>query len=163
MTRLFPARKTVCRHGDLDRASLVSDEATRSDRLKISTRSIVSAVKSHVWCDLGAEGAVLHLGTGLYYGLDSVGARIWTLLQQPCSVGELTACYAAGAIEAIISILALRHQLLPPNINFRHGDAGLDLNIVANSSRAGEVLTVLSNSFGFGGTNASIILRSVAA
>jgi 3-oxoacyl-[acyl-carrier-protein] synthase II len=70
---------------------------------------------------------------------------------------------AAGAIEAVISILALRNQLLPPNINFRHGDAGLDLNIVANSARAGRVRTVLSNSFGFGGTNASIILRSVAA
>ena len=70
---------------------------------------------------------------------------------------------AAGAIEAVISILALQHQLLPPNINFRHGDAGLDLNIVANSARAGNVRTVLSNSFGFGGTNASIILRSAAA
>jgi 3-oxoacyl-[acyl-carrier-protein] synthase II len=70
---------------------------------------------------------------------------------------------AAGAIEAVISILALQHQLLPPNINFRHGDAGLDLNIVANKSRAADVRTVLSNSFGFGGTNASIILRSVAA
>jgi len=70
---------------------------------------------------------------------------------------------AAGAIEAVISILALRNQLLPPNINFRHGDAGLDLNIVANSARTAKVRTVLSNSFGFGGTNASIILRSVAA
>ena len=70
---------------------------------------------------------------------------------------------AAGAIEGIISILALRHQLLPPNINFRAGDAGLDLNIVANSARAADVYTVLSNSFGFGGTNASIILRSLAA
>jgi 3-oxoacyl-[acyl-carrier-protein] synthase II len=70
---------------------------------------------------------------------------------------------AAGAIEAVISILALRHQLLPPNINFRQGDAGLDLNIVANSAQTGDVRTVLSNSFGFGGTNASIIMRSVAA
>jgi 3-oxoacyl-[acyl-carrier-protein] synthase II len=70
---------------------------------------------------------------------------------------------AAGAIEAIVSLLALQHQLLPPNINFRHGDAGLDLNIVANAAQAGSVRTVLSNSFGFGGTNASIILRSVAA
>jgi 3-oxoacyl-[acyl-carrier-protein] synthase II len=70
---------------------------------------------------------------------------------------------AAGAIEAVISLLALRHQFLPPNINFRHGDTGLDLNIVANSARSGEVRTVLSNSFGFGGTNASIILRSVPA
>lgn len=70
---------------------------------------------------------------------------------------------AAGAIEAVISLLALRDQLLPPNINFRHGDDGLDLNIVANAARTAAVRTVLSNSFGFGGTNASIILRSAAA
>jgi 3-oxoacyl-[acyl-carrier-protein] synthase II len=68
---------------------------------------------------------------------------------------------AAGTIEAIISILALQHQLLPPNINFRRGDAGLDLNIVANDAQTGAVRTVLSNSFGFGGTNASVILRSL--
>lgn len=66
---------------------------------------------------------------------------------------------AAGAIEAVISILALRDQLLPPNINFREGDPALDLNIVANTSRPAEIRTVLSNSFGFGGTNASLILR----
>ncbi|MEY2509388.1 MAG: 3-oxoacyl-[acyl-carrier-protein] synthase [Verrucomicrobiota bacterium] len=70
---------------------------------------------------------------------------------------------AAGAIEAVIGILALQNQLLPPNINFRHGDAGMDLNIIANSARTGSVSTVLSNSFGFGGTNASIIMRSIAA
>ena len=63
---------------------------------------------------------------------------------------------AAGAIEAVISILALQNQFLPPNINFRNGDAGLDLNIVANSSQPGSLRTVLSNSFGFGGTNASV-------
>ncbi len=68
---------------------------------------------------------------------------------------------AAGAIEAVFSILALQNQLLPPNINFRHGDDGLDLNIVANSARSAPVRTVLSNSFGFGGTNASVILRSI--
>lgn len=70
---------------------------------------------------------------------------------------------AAGAIEAVISLLALQHQLLPPNINFRQGDAELDLNIVANTARAGPVRAVLSNSFGFGGTNASVIMRAVAA
>lgn len=67
---------------------------------------------------------------------------------------------AAGAIEAVFSILALKHQFLPPNINFRQGDDGLDLNIVANESTPAPVRTVLSNSFGFGGTNASVILRS---
>jgi 3-oxoacyl-[acyl-carrier-protein] synthase II len=70
---------------------------------------------------------------------------------------------AAGAIEAVITLLALQHQLLPPNIHFREGDAGVDLNIVANESKSADVRTVLSNSFGFGGTNASIILRSVTA
>jgi 3-oxoacyl-[acyl-carrier-protein] synthase II len=70
---------------------------------------------------------------------------------------------AAGAIEAVISLLALQHQLLPPNTNFREGDPGLGLNIIANESRHASVRTVLSNSFGFGGTNASVIMRLVAA
>jgi 3-oxoacyl-[acyl-carrier-protein] synthase II len=70
---------------------------------------------------------------------------------------------AAGAIEAVISLLALQHQLLPPNINFRQGVADLDLNIVANNAQTRRVQTVLSNSFGFGGTNASVIMRSFAA
>jgi 3-oxoacyl-[acyl-carrier-protein] synthase II len=70
---------------------------------------------------------------------------------------------AAGAIEAVISLLALQHQLLPPNINFRRGDADLDLNIIANKAQAGRVRAVLSNSFGFGGTNASVIMRALSA
>jgi 3-oxoacyl-[acyl-carrier-protein] synthase II len=70
---------------------------------------------------------------------------------------------AAGAIEAVFSILALQNQFLPPNINFQKGDAGLNLNIIANDAQAGSLRTVLSNSFGFGGTNASVILRSINA
>src|SRR5436309_3959227 len=66
---------------------------------------------------------------------------------------------AAGAIEAVISLLSLRHQFLPPNINFDALDDCLDLNVVANESRAAVVSTAVSNSFGFGGTNASIIMR----
>ncbi|MFL6569148.1 MAG: beta-ketoacyl-[acyl-carrier-protein] synthase family protein [Chthoniobacterales bacterium] len=69
---------------------------------------------------------------------------------------------AAGAIEAVVSLLALRDQLLPPNINFREADPALDLEIVANEARRTRVTTVLSNSFGFGGTNASILLRRAA-
>jgi 3-oxoacyl-[acyl-carrier-protein] synthase II len=68
---------------------------------------------------------------------------------------------AAGAIEAIVSMLSLQHRFLPANINFRNGDAGLDLNIVANESRSADLRTVLSNSFGFGGTNASVIFRAI--
>lgn len=65
---------------------------------------------------------------------------------------------AAGAIEAVISLLAIREQLLPPNINFEASD--LPLRIVANHAQPARIRTVLSNSFGFGGTNASVILRA---
>ena len=70
---------------------------------------------------------------------------------------------AAGAIEAVVCLLALQHQFLPPNINFRAADDDLDLNIVANESRPAVLRTVLSNSFGFGGTNASILMRRFKA
>ena len=69
---------------------------------------------------------------------------------------------AAGAIEAVISLLALRDGFLPPNINFRSADPTLDLDIVSNTARSADLRTVLSNSFGFGGTNASIVLQRAA-
>jgi len=67
---------------------------------------------------------------------------------------------AAGAIEAVVSLLALQHQFLPPNINFR--EAELSLNIVANEARDAQFDCTISNSFGFGGTNATIVLRRFA-
>ncbi len=70
---------------------------------------------------------------------------------------------AAGAVEAVISLITLREQSLPPNINFEMGDPELKLNIVANHALRARVRTALSNSFGFGGTNASVILRREAA
>lgn len=70
---------------------------------------------------------------------------------------------AAGAIEAVICLLALQHQFLPPNINFGALDDHLDLNIVANKARPAVLCTALSNSFGFGGTNASILMRTFEA
>jgi 3-oxoacyl-[acyl-carrier-protein] synthase II len=70
---------------------------------------------------------------------------------------------AAGAVEAIICLLALQHQFLPPNINFHAGDEDIDLNIVANEAQSAVLRIVLSNSFGFGGTNASILMRKFEA
>jgi 3-oxoacyl-[acyl-carrier-protein] synthase II len=70
---------------------------------------------------------------------------------------------AAGAVEAIICLLALQHQFLPPNINFHAADEDIDLNVVANEARRAVLCTVLSNSFGFGGTNASILMRKFEA
>src|SRR5215467_9152863 len=70
---------------------------------------------------------------------------------------------AAGAIEAVVCLLALLHQFFPANINFIAPDDGVDLNIVANESRPAVVRTALSNSFGFGGTNASLLMRKLGA
>src|SRR5437899_2362835 len=66
---------------------------------------------------------------------------------------------AAGAVEAIVCLLALQHQFLPPNINFEALDDGLELNVVANEAQPALLSIALSNSFGFGGTNASILMR----
>jgi 3-oxoacyl-[acyl-carrier-protein] synthase II len=70
---------------------------------------------------------------------------------------------AAGAIEAVVCLLALQHQFLPANINFTTPDDDLHLNIVANETRSAVLSIALSNSFGFGGTNASILMHKLEA
>jgi 3-oxoacyl-[acyl-carrier-protein] synthase II len=66
---------------------------------------------------------------------------------------------AAGAVEAIFSLLAIRDGVLPPTINLETEDPTCDLDYVPNEARRAEVRTTVSNSFGFGGHNASIVLR----
>jgi len=68
---------------------------------------------------------------------------------------------AAGAIEAIFSILAIRDQIVPPTLNLDNPDVETPIDLVPFTAKKREVNTVLSNSFGFGGTNASIVLRRV--
>lgn len=68
---------------------------------------------------------------------------------------------AAGVAEAIFSILAIRDQLVPPTINLDNPDPACDLDYVANEARDASVRTVMSNSFGFGGTNASLVFRAL--
>ena len=68
---------------------------------------------------------------------------------------------AAGAIEAIFSILAIRDNICPPTINLEEPDDGCDLNYSANQATQRDVNYSLSNSFGFGGTNASLIFCDV--
>ncbi len=66
---------------------------------------------------------------------------------------------AAGGVEAIFSILSLRDQVLPPTINLDEPGEGCDLDFVANEARQAKFDLVLSNSFGFGGTNGTLIFR----
>ncbi|WP_107329081.1 beta-ketoacyl-ACP synthase II [Metapseudomonas otitidis] len=66
---------------------------------------------------------------------------------------------AAGAVEAIFSVLAIRDQVAPPTINLEEPDEGCDLDFVPHQARSMPIDVVLSNSFGFGGTNGSLVFR----
>src|ERR1700676_2171404 len=55
----------------------------------LSDRSVVVAAKDQVSCDLAGEAAILNIKSGVYYGLDPVGARIWNLMQEPRAVAEI--------------------------------------------------------------------------
>ena len=68
---------------------------------------------------------------------------------------------AAGAVEAIFSILAIRDNVLPPTINLENPDSECDLEYVPNTARKATVRTALSNSFGFGGTTGSLVFRAL--
>ena len=65
---------------------------------------------------------------------------------------------AAGAVEAVFSLLTLEHQRIPPTINYDVPDPAIPFDVVANKARDAKVTAVMSNSFGFGGQNASLIL-----
>jgi 3-oxoacyl-[acyl-carrier-protein] synthase II len=69
---------------------------------------------------------------------------------------------AAGAIEAIFSVLAIRDNVAPPTLNLDNPSVETAIDLVAHTAKKRPINTVLSNSFGFGGTNASLILRRVA-
>ena len=69
---------------------------------------------------------------------------------------------AAGAVEAIFSALAIRDNLAPPTLNLDNPSVATAIDLVPHQARRRTIDTVLSNSFGFGGTNASLILRRYA-
>ncbi|MDO5046607.1 beta-ketoacyl-ACP synthase II [Campylobacter sp.] len=68
---------------------------------------------------------------------------------------------AAGAIEAVVSIMALRDGIIPPTINQTTADPDCDLDYVPNVARKADLKAVMSNSFGFGGTNGSVIFKKL--
>jgi len=70
---------------------------------------------------------------------------------------------AAGAVEAIFSILAIRDRIAPPTINLDDPSVETPIDLVPHKARQRDIDVVLSNSFGFGGTNASLVFRRAAA
>ena len=67
---------------------------------------------------------------------------------------------AAGAVEAIFTALSLFHGLIPPTINYEYPDPECDLDYVPNKARKENIKTALSNSFGFGGVNGSLVFTN---
>ena len=84
-----------------------------------------------------------------------------TMSSTKSSIGHLLG--AAGAVEAIFSILAIRDNVAPPTINLDNPSVETQIDLVPMVAKKKEINTVLSNSFGFGGTNASLIMRRFAA
>jgi hypothetical protein len=82
----------------------------------ISDRSIVVAAKDQVSCDLAGEAAILNIKSGVYYGLDPVGARIWNLMQEPREVLEIqntiTGEYDVEPEQCSRDLIALLEKLL---------------------------------------------------
>jgi 3-oxoacyl-[acyl-carrier-protein] synthase II len=74
-------------------------------------------------------------------------------------IGHLVA--AAGAVELTACVLALKHKRIPPTINYKENDPDCDLDYVPNISREKELEIILSNSFGFGGQNACLVIKKV--
>jgi 3-oxoacyl-[acyl-carrier-protein] synthase II len=82
-----------------------------------------------------------------------------TMSSTKSAIGHLLG--AAGSVEAIFSILAIRDNIAPPTINLDNPSVETPMDLVPKTAKKKEINTVLSNSFGFGGTNASLVLRQV--
>jgi 3-oxoacyl-[acyl-carrier-protein] synthase II len=94
-----------------------------------------------------------------YLGISSVfgeRARQIPVSSNKSMVGHTLS--AAGAVEAVFSLLTLEHQRIPPTINYDVPDPAIPFDVVPNTARDARITTVMSNSFGFGGQNASLIL-----
>ncbi|HVJ55760.1 MAG TPA: beta-ketoacyl-ACP synthase II [Aliidongia sp.] len=108
---------------------------------------------------VNAHGTSTPMGDGIEVGavmrLFGDWAHQLSMSSTKSSVGHLLG--AAGAVEAIYSLLAMRDGIAPPTINLENPDVGCDIDLVPLVAKRKEIRYVLSNSFGFGGTNASLI------
>lgn len=112
---------------------------------------------------INAHGTSTPLGDEIEHGavkrLFGEDAYKLSMSSTKSSIGHLLG--AAGSVEAIFSILAMRDQIAPPTLNLENPSDGCDIDLVPNIAKKRPIHTVLSNSFGFGGTNASLVFGTV--
>jgi 3-oxoacyl-[acyl-carrier-protein] synthase II len=84
-------------------------------------------------------------------------ARTLAVSSNKSMIGHLLG--AAGGVESVATVLTVYHGLIPPTINYEEPDPECDLDYVPNKARAARVETAITNSFGFGGTNATLVFR----
>jgi 3-oxoacyl-[acyl-carrier-protein] synthase II len=113
---------------------------------------------------INAHGTSTPLGDEIELGavdrlVGNAAARI-SMSSTKSSIGHLLG--AAGAVEAIFSILAMRDRVVPPTINLDNPSVETAIDLVPHHSKKRDIDIVLSNSFGFGGTNASLVFRRIA-
>jgi 3-oxoacyl-[acyl-carrier-protein] synthase II len=114
---------------------------------------------------VNAHGTSTPLGDEIELGavtrlLGNAAGRV-TMSSTKSATGHLLG--AAGAVEAIFGVLAIRDNVAPPTINLHTPDPDCDLDYVPNTARQVAIDAALSNSFGFGGTNGSLIFRRFKA
>ena len=136
------------------------DGALRCMRAAIKRAGISPAEIDYI----NAHGTSTPLGDEIELGavqrlVGNAAARI-CMSSTKSSIGHLLG--AAGAVEAIFSILAMRDGVVPPTINLDNPSVETPIDLVPHHSKKRDINIVLSNSFGFGGTNASLVFRRIA-
>jgi 3-oxoacyl-[acyl-carrier-protein] synthase II len=131
-------------------AALCMRNALQSARLDISDVDYINAHGTSTQAGDIAE-------TQAIKSLFGAHAASLTVSSTKSMIGHLLG--AAGAVEAIVSVLSIRDQVVTPTINLDNPDEGCDLDYVPHNSRDRQVDVALSNSFGFGGTNGSLVFR----
>ena len=126
--------------------------ATRASRRRRSTTSMPTALRRR--SATRARRNVIKLALG------EENARKTPVSSTKGATGHCLG--ASGAVEAIFSILAVNKNMLPPTINYETPDPECDLDYIPNEAREADVKVAVSNSFGFGGHNACIVLRELA-